>query len=976
MSSSQDHLHRLLAEAPFVRALARRLLADEADDVVQQTWLRALAQPQPLARPRAWLARLVRSIASDLRRRRSRRAAREQVAAAPERVPSSHELLELEERRRQLVAAVDALPKDQRAVVLLRYYEGLPPRRIAVQLGLPVATVWSRLHEALRSLRARLDREHGGDRRAWQSALGAFAAAPRSLPWREVLTGSFGGGFWLGVLAMAAKAKVAAATAAVMVVALAAWLSWSGQAGPRSPRAPGDGAPTPALARGEVADAGAAKAGDETQRIAVEPAASQVPTTGELIVHLRYANEPKTAAGLLVKVVREGGDIRVGVPRAHTDDTGTARIAGLAPGKVQLVCNRDGMRGPDSRAEIRAGATTECTFTLPEPVTVAGIVVDEVGVPIGGALVEAAPTGSTFDAEVVAVTAADGSFTVRAAFSPGLYGARAPGYSASQLYRFHGDTVEPRDQPLRIVLPANGGAVAGVVVDRAGAPIADAVVRVGKGVTEHILPTSQGAPPLPAQVRTDADGRFLALGVPAGTQAVQVRAPLLAPWQGSCEVAANGTAALRVVLDQGVTCLGVVRQEDGAPAAGMPVRVGQEGDFLRYFAVAAADGSFALHGLPTGTFEVWAHSYERGRSQLGRASVTLHGEPGATLHAELLLSNGLALRGIVVGEDDRPLPWVRLRCRAEGGGGPWSVDVTSDRDGRFVVPECPSGRTLSLEASLEYRMPVQLTGLVPGARELRLEMPLDQQPKAIATGRILLPDGSPAVGAGIRAIRWRWHQTLFGEQRDGPFRLQLPAGTWEVRIEADGFPMIFAGTRELQPGAEWDLGTIQLVTGGRLVAREQGDGKAAYLILTSTEEFRAGLYSPQPPLRSDPLPPGDYLLLVWGNGIAATALPFAIASGQETALRVDKQPGVRQLFEFVPAPGAKDIDSVRFEVRAEGRLLHWGFVRAGQDGRLTAELWLRPGRYEVATRDRQPAARATFTVAEAEGMPVRLELPR
>src|SRR5262249_19175510 len=153
---------------PFVRALAASLVADEADDVVQQAFLLALERrPGQLAAPRSWLARGVRNLGADLRRRPKRRDARLRAAAAPQRLPSSAELLVGEERGRALVAAVDALPAHLRTVVLLRYYEGLPPRRIAAGLGLPVATVWNRLHAALQTLRGRLDAEHGGDRRAW-----------------------------------------------------------------------------------------------------------------------------------------------------------------------------------------------------------------------------------------------------------------------------------------------------------------------------------------------------------------------------------------------------------------------------------------------------------------------------------------------------------------------------------------------------------------------------------------------------------------------------------------------------------------------------------------------------------------------------------------------------------------------------------------------------------------------------------------
>ena len=52
MTTKPDDLLRLLAEEPFVRALAQSLVADEADDVVQQAWLRALehhpSRPAPV----------------------------------------------------------------------------------------------------------------------------------------------------------------------------------------------------------------------------------------------------------------------------------------------------------------------------------------------------------------------------------------------------------------------------------------------------------------------------------------------------------------------------------------------------------------------------------------------------------------------------------------------------------------------------------------------------------------------------------------------------------------------------------------------------------------------------------------------------------------------------------------------------------------------------------------------------------------
>ena len=51
---------------------------------------------------------------------------------------------------------LDELPDAQRQVLVLRFYADLPVRSIAEELGVPEGTVKSRLHTAVRALRARL----------------------------------------------------------------------------------------------------------------------------------------------------------------------------------------------------------------------------------------------------------------------------------------------------------------------------------------------------------------------------------------------------------------------------------------------------------------------------------------------------------------------------------------------------------------------------------------------------------------------------------------------------------------------------------------------------------------------------------------------------------------------------------------------------------------------------------------------------
>lgn len=170
-----SHLEQLLAHAGWVRHLAAHLVEGphDAADVVQEVWQAALARrSEPIQAPRAWLAAAVRNLVN-LRRRgegRRRRRERDHGERRPVEAPSAAELVAEQDLRRDLIERVDRLPEGERDVVLLRFWQDLPPREVAIRLGIPVNTVRSRTARALERLRAELDERHG-DRRAWCLAL-------------------------------------------------------------------------------------------------------------------------------------------------------------------------------------------------------------------------------------------------------------------------------------------------------------------------------------------------------------------------------------------------------------------------------------------------------------------------------------------------------------------------------------------------------------------------------------------------------------------------------------------------------------------------------------------------------------------------------------------------------------------------------------------------------------------------------------
>ena len=123
----------------------------DAEDAVQEAFLRLLtARPafRDEEHEKAWLIRTTLQRASDIRRKAEQRnipLEEAAEAAVPFEDPGSG-----------LRAAVRALPEMYGAVIHLHYYEGYSIKEIAKLLGLPAATVGTRLARGRERLRQML----------------------------------------------------------------------------------------------------------------------------------------------------------------------------------------------------------------------------------------------------------------------------------------------------------------------------------------------------------------------------------------------------------------------------------------------------------------------------------------------------------------------------------------------------------------------------------------------------------------------------------------------------------------------------------------------------------------------------------------------------------------------------------------------------------------------------------------------------
>ncbi|HZW80191.1 MAG TPA: sigma-70 family RNA polymerase sigma factor [Candidatus Deferrimicrobiaceae bacterium] len=161
-------------EQSRLRSFIRRRVADpgDAEDILQDVFyelVEAYRMMKPVEQVTAWLFRVARNRITDLFRKRSREASRNE----PARIADDGEELLLEELLpspdagpdaayarsvllEELDDALDELPAEQREVFVAHELMGYSFKELAAQTGLSVNTLLSRKHYAVLHLRERL----------------------------------------------------------------------------------------------------------------------------------------------------------------------------------------------------------------------------------------------------------------------------------------------------------------------------------------------------------------------------------------------------------------------------------------------------------------------------------------------------------------------------------------------------------------------------------------------------------------------------------------------------------------------------------------------------------------------------------------------------------------------------------------------------------------------------------------------------
>jgi RNA polymerase sigma-70 factor (ECF subfamily) len=155
--------------ANLVGSIAYNIVGDVhvAGDITQETFLkvyRNLANLEDPRRFKGWLCMIARTTCVDwLRKERLKPASLEKIAE--DGVEPEGEFLgavfkqtstELEELREKILHVVNALPKIYQQIILLRHLRKMTYREMSDFLGLPIATIESRLYRARIMLKDKL----------------------------------------------------------------------------------------------------------------------------------------------------------------------------------------------------------------------------------------------------------------------------------------------------------------------------------------------------------------------------------------------------------------------------------------------------------------------------------------------------------------------------------------------------------------------------------------------------------------------------------------------------------------------------------------------------------------------------------------------------------------------------------------------------------------------------------------------------
>jgi protocatechuate 3,4-dioxygenase beta subunit len=508
---------------------------------------------------------------------------------------------------------------------------------------------------------------------------------------------------------------------------------------------------------------------------------SPAPAHGDVVLALAPAG---TIRGRVVDADTAAPIARVQVMARRATDAAWARsseeggfeIRGLGAQAYALSVDDPGyLRWGRERVSVQAGQSVVVDVALSRAAGLSGRVIDEDGRGIAGALGSIQRGGEPAERSMMMwgrsafegfVTRRDGTFNATQ-LVPGANRQVDFSHDDYEQRTIHGITLTAGGtRPgLTVVLP-RALALRGTVRDERGMPLPDVAMALsqlgpGEGQSYYLGRRDQ---------QTTSEGGFEFRGLWRGDYSLSARRRgYVRETIEQVTVAAGANEPLEIVLEQGVTISGFVKDKAGKGAAGHRVTAerldarlvhGESLGSLYTEELTGADGAFVLDGASPGV--VYKLDVSGG---VDPDSGSLN--PRITAPAqgvEIRVRRKGRIRGVVSDVDGRPIPGFEVYYAPPGtGGGPRfsagpcaggacgvgeKMPVRED-DGRFEIDDVPAG-TWDVEASAPGYQRGRAAGVTVEEGGLTQGVQLRLIRGAVLTGQVLDAQGRPVADARVR----------------------------------------------------------------------------------------------------------------------------------------------------------------------------------------------------------------------------------
>jgi|GEM_PF-6939596 len=463
--------------------------------------------------------------------------------------------------------------------------------------------------------------------------------------------------------------------------------------------------------------------------------------------------------------------------------------------------------------------------------------------------------------------------------------------------------------------------------------------------------------PHPRNRVTDNDGSVRVEPIEPGAWSITVILPGHAPAVQRADVPAGGLTEVRIALSRPAVLAGTVRDALGRPLAAVDVSVGQPGTPLGAEDWSNVHGRFQLEDLSPGPTEVVADD-----TSGVRVSTTLDLVAGSTTTWDPVLPAGNTLEGLLVDALGAPSADRKLMADEPDGLVVRDRIVTTDTEGRFVFTNLEGGGQDVYFVPQVDRMVLLTKGVALGTTDLVLQLPPEADLAARLVADLVAPPGDVLGPLQVIIVEPATDRRWFAQVtwRDGRLESpELPAGRHELHVQSAVHAAAVFGPFELQGGAPFDAGQLQLVRGGWIRVRvadpwlrircTDAEGRVAVDLPTGESERT-----------SFPLAPGEWIVRAGSSEVLFEEVRATVRAGEVTDVPIELEPGVIQHIELeLPTNDPAILTDVCLRLRDDQGRLAWDSRKSSdqpalhdEPGRAPRVEWLvnlRPGRYALET---------------------------